>query len=137
MEFRYSISTANSMAAPELGMRTAATCTTPLLGILSAPTSEGSLPDRGSFCLIDAPDVEVIAFAPSRRGRSLVVLLQSVAPTTVDARISFPLLPIRRAWTGSHLERDFEEVEVSGGEVRFAAPAGSYMSLAVDLESMS
>jgi hypothetical protein len=55
----------------------------------------------------------------------------------VDARISFPLLPIRQAWIGSHLERNFEEVEVNGGEVRFAVPAGSYISLAVDLEAMS
>jgi hypothetical protein len=137
MEFRYSVSTASSMAAPELGMRTAATLTTPLLGILSAPTAEGSLPDRGSFCLIDAPDVEVVAFAPSRRGRSLVALLQSVAPTTLDVGVSFPLLPVRRACIGSHLERDLEEVEATGGEVRFAVPAGSYMSVAVDLEAMS
>jgi hypothetical protein len=134
MEFRYSVSTGNGMGASELGMRTAATLTTPLLGILSAPTAEGSLPDRGSFCFIDRPDVEMIAFAPSRRGRSLVVLLQSVAPTTVDVRVLFPLLPIRRAWISSHLERNLEEVEVNGDEAHFAIPAGSYVSLAVDLE---
>jgi len=136
MEFRYSVSTASSIGSSELGMRTAATLTAPLLGILSAPTAGGNLPDRGSFCLIDAPDVEMIAFAPSRRGRSLVVLLQSVAPTPVNVRISFPLLPVRRAWIGSHLERDFEEVEVNDSEASFAVPAGSYVSLAVDLESI-
>ncbi|MGH3089500.1 MAG: hypothetical protein ACRDSJ_19590, partial [Rubrobacteraceae bacterium] len=62
----------------------------------------------------------------------LVVLLQSFAPATAEVRVSFPLLRVARAWLGSHLERRLEEVEADG-EARFAIPAGSYVSLTVDL----
>ena len=136
MEFCYSICTGNGAGASELGMKTATALATPLLGILSAPAAEGNLPARGSFCTVDRPDVEVVALVPSRRGCDLVVLLQSFAPTTVDVRASFPLLPVQRAWIGSHLERNLEEVEVSEGEAQFTVPAGSYVSLTVDLSSI-
>ena len=134
MAFRYSISTGNSMKASELGMKTATSLATPLLGILSAPAAEGNLPARGSFCIVDRPDVEIVALAPSRRGHDLAVLLQSLAPTTVEVRASFPLLPVGRAWTGSHLERNLKEVDVNGNEIQLAVPSGSYISLSIDLD---
>jgi Glycosyl hydrolases family 38 N-terminal domain/Glycosyl hydrolases family 38 C-terminal domain len=134
MAFRYSLSTGNGVGASELGMRTATALTAPLLGILSAPAAEGDLPARGSFCSVDRPDVEIVALAPSRRGHDLAVLLQSFAPTTVEVRASFPLLPVGRAWTGSHLERNLKEVEVNGSEIKLAVPSGSYISLSVDLD---
>jgi hypothetical protein len=68
------------------------------------------------------------------RGHDLAVLLQSLAPTTVEVRASFPLLPVGRAWTGSHLERNLKEVEVNGSEIKLAVPPGSYISLSVDLD---
>jgi hypothetical protein len=136
MEFRYSICTGDSVKSFELGMKTAAALTTPLLGILSVPTADRDLPARGNFCAVDRPDVEIVALTPSRGGHDLLVLLQSVAPRPVDVHASFPLLPIERAWIGSHLNRNLEEVEVRQGEARFTLPAGSYVSLAVDLDSM-
>jgi hypothetical protein len=132
IDFRYSVASGDGVEAKELGLRTAAALTAPLVGILSAPGTRGELPDRGSFCHVDRPDVEIVALSPSRRGHDLVVLLQSFAATTLDVRVSFPQLQVARAWIASHLERHLEEVEV-GGEVRFAIQAGSYVSLAVDL----
>jgi len=134
MAFRYSICTGNSVGASELGMKTATALATPLVGILSAPAAEGNLPARGSFCIVDRTDVEIVSLAPSRRGHDLVVLLQSFAPTTVNVRASFPLLAIKRAWTGSHLERNLKEVEVNGDEIGFRVPSGSYISLSIDLD---
>jgi len=134
MQFRYSICTGDSVGAFELGMKTAAALTTPLLGILSAPTAEEDLPVRGSFCTVDRPDIEIAALAPSRRGHDLVVLLQSFAPTTVNVRASFPLLAIKRAWTGTHLERNLKEAQVNADEIEFPVPSGSYISLSIDLD---
>ncbi|MGH3088100.1 MAG: glycoside hydrolase family 38 C-terminal domain-containing protein, partial [Rubrobacteraceae bacterium] len=57
MEFRYSVASGDEEVS-ELGMRTAAALTAPLVGILSAPGARGGgLPDRGSFCAVDHPDV--------------------------------------------------------------------------------
>lgn len=131
MDFRYSIASGDRVEARELGMRTAAALSAPFVGILSAPGAHGELPDRGSFCHVDQPEVEIVALSPSLRGHDLVVLLQSYAATTSDVRVSFPQLQIARAWIGSHLERHLEEVD---GDVCFAIPAGSYVSLTVDLD---
>jgi hypothetical protein len=47
-----------------------------------------------------------------------------------------PLLPIRKAWIGSHLERDFEEeVEADEEEIYFPVSARTYASLAIDLDT--
>jgi len=137
MEFHYAVATGDDATPEELGMRTAAALTAPLLGIACAPGAGGDLPDRGSFCSVDRPDFEVAGLAPSRRGHDLVVFLQSFSPQTAEVRLSFPLLPVGRAWLGSHLERHLEEVEVNGDEARFEVPAGGYVSLTVDLEGRS
>jgi hypothetical protein len=132
MDFHYSVASGESVDAKELGMRTAAALTAPLVGILSAPDARAELPERGSFCRVDHPAVEIVALTPSRRGHDLVVHLQSLAPTTSDVRVSFPQFRVARAWIGSHLERHLEEVEANG-DVRCTVPAGSYVSLTVDL----
>jgi hypothetical protein len=48
-----------------------------------------------------------------------------------------PLLPIRKAWIGSHLERDFEEVEADEEDIYFPVSARTYASLAIDLDTQA
>ncbi len=49
-----------------------------------------------------------------------------------------PLLPMRKAWIGSHLERDFEEeVEADEEEIYFPVSARTYASLAIDLDTQA
>jgi hypothetical protein len=134
MEFRYAVSTGDDVGARELGMRTAAALSSPLIGILNAPEGGSSLPERGSFCSVDHPGVEVVALAPSRRGHGLAVMLQSLASETVETHVSFPLWSVRRALLGSHLEREMREAPVEGGTVRCELPEGSLVRLAVDLQ---
>jgi hypothetical protein len=134
MEFSYAITSGEDMETPELGMRTAAALTTPLLGILSAPSAENDLPERGSFCSVEHPLVDVVALMSSRRGHDLTVMLQSLFSENEEVCVSFGLLGVARAWVGSHLEKNLEEARVDGENVRFVVPAGSLVSLAVDLE---
>jgi hypothetical protein len=134
MEFGYAVASEEDIETPELGMRTAAALTTPLLGILSTPSAGNELPERGSFCSVEHPLVDIIALAPSRRGHDLVVMLQSLSSESEEVCVSFGLLGVARAWVGSHLEKHLEEARVDGENVRFVVPAGSLVSLAVDLE---
>ena len=108
---------------PELGMRTAAALTTPLQGILSAPSAENDLPERGSFCSVEHPLIDVVALARSRRGHDLTVMLQSLSSESEEVCVSFGLLGVARAWVGSHLEKHLEEARVDGENVRFVVPA--------------
>jgi hypothetical protein len=134
MEFGYAVASGEDVETFELGMRTAAALTTPLLGILSALSAENDLPERGSFCSVEHPLVDIIALAPSRRGRDLTVMLQSLSSESEEVCVSFGLLGVARAWVGSHLEKHLKEARVDGENVRFAVPAGSLVSLVVDLE---
>ena len=134
MAFHYAVTSGEDVETPELGMRTAAALTTPLLGILSAPSAVEDLPDRGSFCSVDHPRIDVVALTPSRRGHDFVVMLQSLSSENEEICVSFGLLRVARAWVGSHLEKNLEEARVDGANVRFVVPAGSLVSLAVDLE---
>jgi hypothetical protein len=134
MEFSYAVASGEGMETPELGMRTAAALTTPLLGILSAPSAENDLPQRDSFCSVEHPLIDILALAPSRRGHNLTVMLQSLSSESEEVCVSFGLLSVARAWAGSHLERHLEEARVDGENVRFVVPAGSLVSLAVNLE---
>lgn len=134
MEFCYAVASGRDMETPELGMRTAAALTTPLLGILSAPSAGNGLPERSSFCSVEHPMIDVVALAPSRRGHDLTVMLQSLSSEREEVCVSFGLLGVARARVGSHLERHLEEARVDGENVRFVVPAGSLVSLALDLE---
>jgi hypothetical protein len=134
MEFGYAVASGEDMETPELGMRTAAALTTPLLGILSAPSAGNDLPERGSFCSVEHPLVDVVALAPSKRGHDLTVMLQSLSSAYEEVCVSFGLLGVVRAWVGSHLEKHLEEAKVDGENIRFVVPAGSLVSLVVDLE---
>jgi hypothetical protein len=134
MEFGYAVASGEDMETPEVGMRTAAALTTPLLGILSASSAVDDLPDRDSFFSIEGPGVDVVALTPSRRGHDLTVMLQSLSSENEEVHVSFGPLRVARAWVGSHLERYLQEARVDGENVRFVVPAGSLVSLAVDLE---
>jgi hypothetical protein len=134
MEFSYAVASGEDMEMPELGMRTAAALTTPLLGILSATSAADNLPEQGNFCSVDHPRIDVIALMPSRRGHDLAVMLQSLSSENEETRVSFGLLRAARAWVGSHLEKNLQEARVDGENVRFTVPAGSLVSLVVDLE---
>jgi Glycosyl hydrolases family 38 N-terminal domain/Glycosyl hydrolases family 38 C-terminal domain len=134
MEFGYAVASGEDVETPELGMRTAAALTTPLLGILSAPSAENDLPERGSFCSVEHPRVDVVALIPSKRGHDLTVMLQSMSSAYEEICVSFGLLSVARAWVGTHLEKHLEEARVEGENVRFVVPAGSLVSLVVDLE---
>ena len=79
-------------------------------------------------------EIDEAALAPSRRGHDLTVMLQSLSSGSEEVRVSFGLLRAARAWVGSHLEKHLEEARVDGETVRFAVPAGSLVSLVVDLE---
>jgi hypothetical protein len=133
MEFGYAVASGEDTETPELGMRTAAALTTPLLGLLSAPSAENDLPERGSFCSVEHPRVDVVALTPSKRGHDLTVMLQSLSSAYEEVCVSFGLLGVARAWVGTHLEKHLEEARVDGENVRFVVPAGSLVSLAVDL----
>jgi hypothetical protein len=93
------------------------------------------LRERGSFCSVDHARIDAIALMPSRRGHDLAVMLQSLSPENEEVRVSFGLLRAARAWVGSHLEKNLQETRVDGESVRFTVPAGSLVSLVVDLES--
>jgi hypothetical protein len=92
------------------------------------------LPERGSFCSVEHPLVDVVALISSRRGHDLTVMLQSLSSENEEVCVSFGLLGVARAWVGSHFEKNLEEARVDGENVRFVVPAGSLVSLAVDLE---
>ena len=134
MEFSYAVASGEDMETTELGMRTAAALTTPLLGVLSASSAGENLPMRSSFCSVDHLRIDVIALMPSRWGHDLTVMLQSLSSEREEVGVSFGPLRVARALVGSHLEKNLEQASVDGENVRFVVPAGSLVSLAVDLE---
>jgi hypothetical protein len=123
--FAYSIGVARD-SARELGMRTSAALTRPLVAVVG-----GDL-DGGSFCSVEPPTVEVVTLGASRRGHDFTVLLHSLAPDEVEARVSFPALDIARAWAGTFLEREERDVTSDGG-ARLRLRPGEYVSVGVDL----
>ena len=136
MTFRYSVATDEGRGARELGMRTAASVAAPLLGVC-APRPAGAVrdrPARGSFCAVDRPEVEITHLAPSRRGHDLVVFLASSGAESTEAGISFGLLPVARAWVGTFLERDLEEVPVTENAIQVRIAPGAFLTISLELE---
>src|SRR5207249_9868912 len=116
--------------ARELGIRTGAALTAPLVGIVG--TGDGVDISEGSFCTIDHPAVEVVHLAASRRGHDLVAFVHSLASDEVDIRVDFTALDVERVWLGTFLERDERDVTERGG-ARVRLRPGDFISLAVDL----
>jgi hypothetical protein len=129
--FRYRVATGQPGAARRLGMTTAAEAARPLVAVVCG--SEGALPDAGSFCELEAAEVDVVTLAPSRAGHGLVVMLHSLAPAPARVRLRFPLLPVRRAWEGSYLERDLRELPLRSGEATLTVAPGAYRAVALEL----
>jgi hypothetical protein len=123
--FAYSIGVGRGDAR-ELGIRTSASLTRPLVAVVG-----GKLGD-GSFCSVDPGSVELVTLGPSRRGHDFAVLLHSLAPEEVEARISFPALDVARAWAATFLERHERDVTSDGG-ARLRLGPGEYVCVAVDL----
>jgi hypothetical protein len=134
MTFRYAVSVENGIGARELGSRTAAAVAAPLLGTCCPSATAGmpDLPVRGSFCAVDNPDMQISHLAPSRRGHDLVVFLASNTGEA-EAWVSFGLLPVSRAWLGSFLERDLQEIPVTANAVQISLEPGVYVTLSLDL----
>jgi hypothetical protein len=130
--FRYRIASAPPGAARRLGMATAAEAARPLVAVVCGP--EGGLPAAGSFCELEGGEVDIVTLAPSRAGHGLVVMLHSLAAEPARVRLRFPLLPVRRAWEGSHLERDLRELPLLAGEATLTVAPGAYRALALELD---
>jgi hypothetical protein len=137
MEFRYAVATDRSERGTELARETAAALTTPLLAVPANPSEALSLPARGSFCTISRSDVEVVALTRSRRRHDLVVWLQAHVTSPTNVALSFPMLQIGRAWKGTHLERNLEEVPVEGSEVRLRVRPGELATLSLRARAMT
>lgn len=135
MTFRYAIGTGGQFGARELGNRTAAGVTTPLLGVCrpSVATPSADLPARGSFCAVDDPDIQITHLAPSRRGHDLVLFLSSVADEVREVHVSFDLFPVARAWHGTFLERNLQAVSIDANSAKIMLEPGAYSTLSVDL----
>jgi Glycosyl hydrolases family 38 N-terminal domain/Glycosyl hydrolases family 38 C-terminal domain len=129
--FRYRVATGPPGSARRLGMATAAESARPLVAVVCGP--EGGLPATGSFCEVDGGEVDVVTLGPSRAGHGLVVLLHSLAAAPAAVRLRFPLLTVRRAWEGTHLERDLREAPIRAGEVVVTLAPGAYRALALEL----
>ncbi len=136
MTFYYAVSSDRALSRRELGMRTGAALSRPLVGLClpsRASDRANKFPARGSFCTVSEPLVEVATIAPSRRGYDLVAFLHSLAPETVDARVRFPSLPVARMWIGTFLEREMREVSIRDGEGIVRLAPGDYVAVAIDL----
>jgi hypothetical protein len=135
MEFRYALASDTSDRATDVARETASSLTTPLLAVLTRPPETPRLPARGSFCRTNRPDVEIVALTRSRRDHDLVVWLHAHVTKPTNVALSFPLLPVARAWQGTHLERRLEEVPVEGREVQIGLVPGELATLSVRLDA--
>jgi hypothetical protein len=135
MTFRYAVSTEDGRDPRALGPRTAAGVAAPLVAVCGPRPGAAApaLPPRGSFAAVDHPEIEITHLAPSRRGHHLVIFLASTAAEATDARISFGLLPVARAWQGTFLERSLELLPVADNAVRLTVPPGAYLTISLDL----
>ena len=83
---------------------------------------------------MEHPLIDVVALAPSRRDTDLTVMLQSLSSESEEVCVSFGLLGVAQAWVGRISKGTWKKARVDGENVRFTVPAGSLVSLAVDLE---
>ena len=134
MTFRYAVaSDADPVNARDLGIRTGAALSAPFVGLCLGRGGADDLPARGSFVEVSDPLVEVVALAPSRRGQGLTAFLHSLAAESVEARISFPTLPVRRVLAGTFLEREMREIVLQNGGATIGLTPGAFVTVSVDL----
>ncbi|MDQ3657638.1 MAG: hypothetical protein M3457_21495, partial [Chloroflexota bacterium] len=134
--FHYAVASDARLGSRELGSRTGAALTTPLVGMLTParrPAPARGLPPAGSFCTVSNPLVEVIHLAAARHGDGLVAYLHSLAPEETEVEISFPELNVRRMLAGTFLEREQREVPLANGAGRLTISPGSLATVQVEL----
>lgn len=137
MTFRYAIGTGSDLPLAELGRRTAAGVTTPLIGVCSglrATSTDRTSGPAGSFGSVEDANVSITHFAPSRRGHDLVAFVESTSSKEITTRIEFGLLPVARATVGTIWERAGQEVPVDGNGLSVTIPAGNTIAISLDLE---
>jgi hypothetical protein len=134
IEFRYALASNSSSHATDLARETAASLTSPLLAVLTRPPENPRLPARGTFCRCNRSDVEIVTLTRSRRDHDLVVWLHAHVTKPTDVALSFPMLPVARAWKGTHLERGLQEVQVGGREVQLGVRPGELATVSVRLD---
>ncbi|HEX9343349.1 MAG TPA: glycoside hydrolase family 38 C-terminal domain-containing protein, partial [Actinomycetota bacterium] len=140
--FRYALTSVEAIPARELGPAAAAGLVEPPVAVLiggPAPAAGAgarpAAPAAGTFVTVSDPLVEVTSLGRSRHGHALVVRLRSLAPETVEATLTFPLLQPSRAFAGTLLEEGLAEVavEAEDGAVRVRLPACGTAAVTLDL----
>jgi hypothetical protein len=135
MYFRYSLASDAALDRRELGIRTGASVSAPLVGVcLPSGKAESASEPSGSFLSVSDPLIEVVSIAPARHGDGIVAFLHSLAPETVEARLSFPAVRPRSVRVGNHLERHLAEVPLAGDTASIALTPGAYIAVVIDLE---
>ena len=120
-----------------LARDTGASASNPLVGIC-APYGAGAIaetPDSGSFISITHPAVEISHLAPARDGSGIAVFLYSLAQEQVTTGLDIAYLPIVAAASGTFLETDFTDLEISDGHVEVAIDPGELKTVVLKLRS--
>jgi hypothetical protein len=135
MYFRYAIGSDPALDKRELGVRTGASVSAPLVGVCLRSNGAGSASDAsGSFLSVSHPLVEVVSIAPARHSNGIVAFLHSLAPETVEAQLSFPAIRPRSVRVGNHLERHLEELSLAGDTTSVTLTPGAYIALVIDVD---
>ena len=135
MIFRYVIAV-DEGRPPTLGREAGATAATPLVGVAPSPLADRTarpLPPVSSLLTLDHPTVSIIHLVPGQDGHDLVAMIESTDDAEQTVLLRSELRVIQRAWTGTFLRRDLTEVAVADGDVRVVVPAGSLMTVSLDL----
>ena len=135
MYFRYAIGSDPALDKRELGVRTGASVSAPLVGVCLRSNGAGSASEAsGSFISVSNPLVEVVSIAPARHSEGIVAFLHSLAPETVEAQLSFPAVRPRRVRVGNHLERHLADVPLSGDAASVQLTPGAYIAVVIDAD---
>ena len=134
MHFRYALGSDSSLSRRELGIRTGAALSQPLVGVClrggagRGASAESARSPSGSFVSVDSPLVEVVSLAPSRDG-GVTAFLHSLADEPIETRIRLPALSPSRARIGNFLERGLTELALNEGQVTVTLAPGAYVAL--------
>jgi hypothetical protein len=134
MIFRYAVSSDAELPRRELGVRTGASLSTPLVGICLRG-NDGTENATGSFISVFNPLVELVTVAESRHGEGIVAYLHSLAPETVDTQIDFPALRPTRVQVGNYLERHLTDLALTQDQVTVTLTPGAYIAVVIELEA--
>ena len=135
MYFRYALGSDPALSRSELGVRTGASISAPLVGVCLHSISSGSdRGDSGSFLSSSNPLVDVVSIAQSRHSDGIVAFLHSLAAEPVETQLTFSSLRPENVRIGNHLERHLENVRLSGDTATVTLTPGAYVAVVIDLE---